>query len=117
MPLDERTRRLMLRKLERDHLPRLPVDHSIDFTLPVGIPGSEGKEAPSTTPVDSTDRPAVHTDRDALNRRLRDKLKGRTVDSSEREPPPPSSTLQVGDPVARRVRRLKRGKGSDGNTS
>jgi len=44
IPLNERTRRLMLRKLERARSPKLPVEHPIDLTPPVGIPRLEGEE-------------------------------------------------------------------------
>jgi len=49
MPLDDRTRKLMLRKLERYRLPKLPVDHPWDAAPPVGIPQPESEEALVTT--------------------------------------------------------------------
>ncbi|MEW6756209.1 MAG: DEAD/DEAH box helicase, partial [Candidatus Latescibacterota bacterium] len=45
LPLDERTRALLLRKLERARSPRLPVDHRIDATPPAGMPAAEPQAA------------------------------------------------------------------------
>jgi len=41
LPLDDRTRSLLIRHLERRRIPRQPVNHAIDFTPPEGIPPVE----------------------------------------------------------------------------
>jgi len=45
MTLNERTRRLMLRKLERSRVPKPTVDHPIDPVPSEGIPPAEQEEA------------------------------------------------------------------------
>jgi DEAD/DEAH box helicase domain-containing protein len=45
LPLDERLRQLMLRKLERARSPRQPVDHPIDLRPPLGAPPPEPEES------------------------------------------------------------------------
>jgi len=45
LPLDDRLRGLLLRKLERARSPRKPLDHPIDLSPPVGAPAPEAEES------------------------------------------------------------------------
>ena len=124
MPLDERTRRLMLRKLERSRSPKQAVDHPIDPTPPVGIPPLE-KEETLAAAADAETRsghPAIRRSGDPFSRKLRRALEARSGkptkaegDEIEDVPPPPSpaepsddTVIDTGDPIARRARNLKR---------
>lgn len=132
MPLDEHTRRLMARKLARDRLPKLPVDHPIDFTPPVGIPGPEGEETKVAPDAEKrSGHRAIHRTGDPIARGLYRKLKGRPIEPKASEPmdasassedaaPSPSTVgssadrvIQVGDQLARRARQLKRKRGTE----
>lgn len=127
MPLDERTRRLMARKLDRDRLSKLPVDHPIDFTPPVGIPPPEQEETLAAPDAEKrSGYRAIRRTGDPLVRGLYQKLKGRSAapkeserieDESAAEDVSPSQSavqpsghrvIQVGDTLARRARQLKR---------
>ena len=145
IPLNERTRRLMLRKLERARTPREPVDHVIDFVPPKGIPAGESETTLTRADCEArADHPAIRRGGDPLARRLRRQLRQRSkkraagdkepdVDSRddlgtrEDEPSPaPQSTadagggrvVRAGDALAERARRLKRQrpKRNDGDT-
>ena len=117
MPLNDRTRGLMVRKLDRSLRPKQPVDHAIDFQPKVGVPPKDEKRP--TEPVEPVE-PSVPAEekkqrskRDirqkgsALSRRLSRELgalsKGAAKPSREEEEPTPAqsvpSSLQpIGDP-------------------
>lgn len=129
MPLDERTRALMLRKIERDRFPKLPVDHAIDLNPGVGMPEPEpAKTLPQT---DAEKRAGLvglrkgGTSAEARQMRRRlDQVRRevpKPVDAAESSVPatpvsektetplvvdPP--LIKAGDDIARRARKLKR---------
>ena len=125
MPLNDRTRRLMLRKLERSRVPKPEVDHPIDPVPSEGVPSAEQEE--TLTAADSERRSghaAIRRSGDALSRKLRRRLDGRSVKSVEAEPESTSSepteerpAIRAGDQLAERARRLKRKRApKDGGT-
>jgi len=143
IPLDERTRRLMLRKLERARTPREPVNHVIDIVAPKGIPSEESEATVARADGEArAGQPAIRRGGDPLARRLRRELRQRSkkreangkepdshtdVTASADEPSPaPQSTadaaggrvMRAGDELAERARRLKRRrpKRNDGDT-
>jgi len=132
MPLDERTRRLMLRKLERSRAPKPEVDHPIDPVPPEGIPPAEREETLAAADVEQrSGHAAIRRTGDALSRKLRRRLDGRSVKpakaeqtepesaSSEDARPAPSGeeqgAIRAGDQLAERARRLKRGRPPKGD--
>jgi len=125
LPLDERTRRLMLRKVERMRNPKLPVDHAIDIVPPEGMPAVETEA--SLKQADAAKRSghgAIRKTGNDLARRLRRRLElgaasaeanpdGPTPSppaEQQKEPPPqPERTpIRAGDSIAARARKLKR---------
>jgi len=130
MPLNERTRRLMLRKVERTRSPKQPVDHPIEPTPPVGIPPLEKKRMLVASDSEKrSGQQAIRRAGDPFSRRLREldvqskqPKKRKQVEtesvSSEDVSPSPSivkssnddTVIQAGDPIARRARKLKRKK-------
>jgi DEAD/DEAH box helicase domain-containing protein len=75
MPLDDRTRGLLLRKLERDQLPKLPVDHPIESVPQAGIPPEPAKEASPGPGGPKRPQPrAAGSPAGALSRSLRQRL-------------------------------------------
>ena len=134
IPLTERTRRLMLRKLERARAARQPVDHRIDVIPPVGIPAEERDAAVNASDSEArSGRTAIRRAGDPTARRLRSSLRQR----KEAAPPPPrendgteepddasrestaptsaDTVVNTGDPLAQRARRLKRRRHTDRN--
>ena len=119
--LNERTRGLMLRKVERSRSPKQPVDHSIAPTPPVGIPPPEEEETlPAADSEKRSGHRAIRRTGDDLSRRLR-KLnlqsgkpkvheQGKTESPSSEDAPPNETVIQAGDQLARRARNLKRKK-------
>ena len=129
MPLNERTRSMLLRKLERSRSPKLPVDHPIEPVAPIGAPPLEKEE--TLTAADSEMRSGSHEIRRtgrSLTRRLRQALdehsrrpqepstgKREAVPEPEAPPQAPaakSESIRLGDELASRARRLKKGKKS-----
>ena len=123
IPLNERTRRLMLRKLERARTPREPVDHRIDLVPPKGIPAEEPED--TTARADGEARaghPAIRRSGDPTARRLKKEFRRRISTKSQRKAdqedalPSPAPVLeesdvdvvQAGDPLAERARKLRR---------
>ena len=128
IPLDERTRSLMLRKLERARSPKLPVDHSIDLIPPVGLPPLEREE--TLTGADAEKRSghsAIRRAGDPFSRRLRRKLESLTTEAKKPEPieeeavpsedasplppaakPSDDTVILAGDRLASRARKLKK---------
>ena len=133
MPLDDRTRGLMARKLERARLPRLPVGHQIDPEPLVGMPDRESVKTADRTDVEArSGHTAIRRSGDPFMRKLRQRLKPGAVDQEEpsqkaQDPPPkqaetPSQTpeaprggktIQAGDSLAARALKRKRGKDKD----
>jgi hypothetical protein len=123
MPLDERTRTLMLRKLERSREARPPVDHEIDFNVRPGMPPREPGETLSEPDAGKrAGRPAIRRSGSPASRKLR-RLDGQTprpkrTQRAPREAPAPRQAeasehvprkvIRGGDDVARRARELKR---------
>ena len=128
LPLDERLRRLLARKLERGRSARQPVDHAIDLTPPAGVPAPESRETLETSDAARrVGRSALRRSGDPTARRLRQRLrqaaKGKGIPVAEPaagegpgvDRPSPSTpevaggkVVRAGDPVAERARRLKR---------
>jgi hypothetical protein len=126
MPLDQRTRSLMLRKLERSRLPKLPLDHEIDPSPQVGTPARESADTVGASdPEMRTATTAIHVRGDPLARKLRQRLSGSTAPKKKAEAPPAKAVqtaqqapaqpkpagdepLLSGDPIARKARRLRR---------
>ena len=127
IPLDERTRRLMLRKVERSRSPKQPIDHPIDPTPPVGIPPLEKEETLVAADAEKrSGHPAIRRTGDAFARKLRRELNGlyrnpkrreqvEAESTSSEDVSPSSSTvkssddtvIQAGDRLARHARKLK----------
>ncbi len=75
LPLNDRTRNLMLRKLERASLPQQPVDHPIDFELKVGDPPRQTSESlPEKKPETDAQKAGGQRGSDLLTPDLRRKL-------------------------------------------
>jgi hypothetical protein len=75
LPLNDRTRNLMLRKLERASLPQQPVDHPIDFELKVGdLPGQTSESLPDKKPETDAQKAGGRRGGDLLTPDLRRKL-------------------------------------------
>ena len=130
IPLDERTRRLMLRKVERSRVAKEAVDHAIEQSAPVGLPVRESAESSTMTDVERrVGRKAIRHSGDPLVRRLQSRLDARlqqqAVKAATPTPPPPAEPKQdtepgveeentaaitLGDSLARRAHKLKRGK-------
>jgi len=126
LPLNERTRAQMLRKLERGRSPRQPVDHAIAATPPVGVPGAEAEETLEASDVERrSGHRALRRAGDPTARRLQRELRRRAGKPTSKkpqeetpttsEPSPPSTeepaddtVLRGGDPLAQRARKLRR---------
>lgn len=124
MPLDQRTRTLMLRKLERSRRPRQPLDHQIDPCPALGIPSREPDS--STAEPDLTRRSGSDTLKrrgDPLARKLRARLDlGRKAGPATPPETPgggahadtprtnamSTEPLRMGDALARRALKRKR---------
>ncbi|MBT4821037.1 MAG: DEAD/DEAH box helicase, partial [Lentisphaerae bacterium] len=75
MPLSERTRNLMRRKLERERVAKPTLDHAVEVNVHVGLPAAEGEKTLADS--DSERRSGSHMIRRAggdLSRRLRKRL-------------------------------------------
>jgi len=95
MPLDDRTRRLMLRKIERGRSPRPAVDHRIEVTPPEGIPDAEATETVPETDVERrTKHTAIRRGGNALSRKLRERLRTAGRDSGSTQ----DNTGETGQP-------------------
>jgi len=121
MPLDDRTRKLMLRKIERERSPKLPVDHAVDFNPPVGMPPQESATTLGRSDAEKRSGHQAIRRGNAFSRKLRRRLDAATgaVDRSRRagvadaEPRKPGTkaadqAVRAGDDIARRARKLKR---------
>jgi DEAD/DEAH box helicase domain-containing protein len=126
MPLDERTRALMLRKIERDRFPKLPVDHAIDPNPRVGMPAPESAESLPKTDAerrsgrDRLRRGEASAEARQLRRRLDQVSRAAVKPAESAEPGSPAPLIEkppemlqppaikAGDDIARRARRLKR---------
>jgi len=99
LPLDERLRQLMLRKLERARSPRKPVDHPIDLRPPVGTPVAEAQE--SLRASDAAKRAgaeAIRHSGDPTARGLRQRL--RQLSGQQRSAVPRPRSGEVEKPAA-----------------
>ena len=108
MPLDERTRRLMLRKIKRSRSPKQPVDHPIALAPPAGIPSPEREETLGAADAEKRSRQrAIRRTGDPLARRLRRKLEGRSGKPEKRAPAETESIPSQGaSPSPSAARRL-----------
>lgn len=114
MRLDDRTRRLMLRKVERSRLPKLPVDHAIDLKPKVGIPPEESREALAAGDAQRRSGHAtLRRGAGELSRKLRQKLDmpSAGVAHKRKAPQEPETTadrvIRGGDDIARRARKKR----------
>jgi len=84
MPLSERTRNLMRRKLERERITKPTLHHAVATNVPVGLPAAEGREtlAESDAERRSGSRSVRHGGSD-LSKRLRRRLGGAGAQSKE----------------------------------
>jgi hypothetical protein len=99
LPLDDRLRQLMLRKLERARSPREAVDHPIDLRPPVGAPKPEAEDSLQVS--DATKRAGAQPIRhsgDPTARGLRRRL--RQVAERQGSQPPPPSEAALTEPAA-----------------
>jgi len=132
MPLDLRTRRLMLRKLERERLPRLPVDHPIEPIPPQGIPGHQPPEPDAVADASArSGQPTIRRTGDPTARKLMRQLKAKPrkhrppapepapepapAEQAPAPPPPapaeaPPAPIKAGDRLAALARKRKRRK-------
>ena len=112
LPLDKRTRALMLRKIERDRSPKVPVDHKIDPNPGVGMPLPEAAETLPKTDVEKrSGKAALHRGGgQSGSRQLRRRLDMVGKEDGEQAVPekPVKPAIEAGDDIARRVRRMKR---------
>ena len=118
MPLNERTRNLLLRKVERSRFAKSARDHKIALTPPVGATA----EAVETLAVSDSERrsgsTAIRLGGDRLSRKLRQRLDGIKKPTVPPPPPPPpepepqatptAEPVIGGDSVARRARLKKK---------
>jgi hypothetical protein len=75
LPLDERMRRMLVRKLERGRSARQTVDHAIDLELPVGTPSPEPQETlQMSDAAKRAAQAALRRTGDPTARRLRQRL-------------------------------------------
>jgi len=75
MPLSDRTRGLMLRKLERDQLTKQTLDHAIDLKPELGVPGEERDQVRAASEEEAQPkRPAINRASSPLSQKLRSKL-------------------------------------------
>ncbi|MBD3241034.1 MAG: DEAD/DEAH box helicase [Chitinivibrionales bacterium] len=124
MPLDQRTRTLMMRKIERSRKPKQPLEHAIDPCPSVGIPPRE-PETTNTAPDPSARAGSATLKRrgDPLARKLRTRLDlshgvdrrpqpEATSNRARPHAPKPQETtqqpLRMGDSLARRARKRHR---------
>jgi hypothetical protein len=116
----------MLRKVERSHAPKQPVNHPIDLTPPVGIPPLERPDKTKTGAESKkhSGDPAIRRNGDRLSRRLRAlevcsnkskrgepvelELTASEAESSATVESSTDTVIQSGDPIARKARQLKR---------
>jgi DEAD/DEAH box helicase domain-containing protein len=115
MPLNERTRNLLLRKVERARFARPTLDHKIAITPPVG---AKAESADTLTASDSERRSgtaAIRRSGDPMARKLRQRLAGKKkpvakaeLEAPKPEPPPITKPIEAGDSVARRARLKKK---------
>ncbi len=110
MPLNDRTRDLLSRKLERSRFPRPELDHPIDLKPPVGARAEPGETLSVGDGEKRSGHAAIRRSGDPLSRKLRRRLASTAAPKDE---PAPSGTepIQAGDSVARRAR-LKRKRNS-----
>ena len=136
LPLDERLRRLLSRKLERGRSARQPVGHGIDVEPPVGVPRAEAQETlQASDAARRAGRSALRRSGDSTARRLRQRLReagksekgavaeGPVEEVAGRGAPGPSTpeeaggtVVRAGDPLAERARRLRRRSHKRGKT-
>ena len=113
MPLDRRTRELLLRKLERSRHPMQAVDHTIDLRPPVGADSESEETLGQADAVRRSQHAAIRHSADPLSRKLRRNLDlvARAKPAPPTPPAPDSTTPQPvlgGDSVARRARLRKK---------
>ncbi len=137
MPLDERTRSLLIRHLERRRNPPLPVDHAVDFDPPEGIPSVESirkrkktdqecRSGHSVLKSESQTPVKLRRRLDSIGKKVPAKRNRSSMTSSpavdekgtgsasnrknETDDHPVISHIRIGDPIARkaRMRRKKR---------
>ena len=111
MPLDRRTRELLLRKLERSRHPMQSVDHVIDLKPQVGPRAESEDTLGQADAARRSQHSAIRHAADPLSRKLRRKLASPAEKKKAPPPPvPPTATpTQGGDSVARRARLRKKG--------
>jgi hypothetical protein len=114
MPLNERTRNLLLRKLERSRMPKPALDHSIELAPPHGARPEDEKTLSTADAERRSGRTAIRRSGDGLSKKLRRKLAApQTALEPAAEPPPDTvgpKPIQAGDSVARRAARRRRKK-------
>jgi DEAD/DEAH box helicase domain-containing protein len=118
MPLNDRTRNLLLRKLERSRHAKQGIDHAIDLAPPVGATAESEASLVESDQERRSGRPAIRHAADPLSKKLRRRLatKRSTKPDSAAPPKPDTSSqpqheaptriqpIQAGDSVARRAR-------------
>ena len=113
LPLNERTRALLLRKLERSRSPKPGIDHAIDIVPPEGAAVESGATLSAADSERRSGHGPIRHAADPLARKLRQRLSAPQPAKPEPGPaapePPsaPTRPIQAGDSVARRAR-LKR---------
>lgn len=119
IPTDERLRTLLIRKLERDRLPKLPVDHPIDLTPPRGMPAQAAAGLlPKADAEKRAGHGAIRRRAGGLSKRIEQRLTERRRAADTKAPeekhdgplrtPAPQQALKMGDRIAARARKRKK---------
>jgi len=116
MPLNDRTRALLSRKMQRSELRKQDVDHPIELNPVVGQLNTDRKRSVAK-PQEGSSR-TIHRSGDPLTRKLRQRLSTQSPGEQPREQPtPPQSNtnpvIQAGDSVARRAKLRHKGSPTD----
>ena len=114
MPLNDRTRGLLLRKLERSRHPKEGIDHRIDLKPPVGAEAERGETLAAADSERRSEHGAIRRSGSGLSKKLRQRLgkkkgSGRGKAALERGSTQ-NESIQAGDSVARRAKLKERKK-------
>ncbi len=119
MPLNDRTRALLSRKMQRAQLAKQEVDHAIDLNPVVGTPSDTGRKRPDSEPEKRSRDSTIHRSGDPLTRKLRQRLskepKAQPRKKDEQAPSVPQTgpVIQAGDSIARRAKLRRKDDSSD----